>query len=55
MASVPSPRGAAPRSPVAGSQAKGKTPGLQDAKARQLEWEFKIKHAGLLGVLAWIL
>ncbi|KAJ5248911.1 Type I phosphodiesterase/nucleotide pyrophosphatase/phosphate transferase [Penicillium chermesinum] len=49
-------RGAPPRAPIGDPQAtKNKTPGLQDAKAMKLEFEFKVKHFGLLGVLAWIL
>jgi hypothetical protein len=48
--------------PPAGSRAKsseqaGKTkaPGFQDAKALELEGEFKTRHLGVLGVLVWIL
>lgn len=34
---------------------KTKAPGFQDAKALELEMEFKTRHIGVLGVLAWIL
>ncbi|KAJ5127647.1 hypothetical protein N7448_008426 [Penicillium atrosanguineum] len=48
--------------PPAGSRArsseqagKTKAPGFQDAKALELEGQFKTKHLGVLGVLTWIL
>ncbi|KAJ5484945.1 GPI ethanolamine phosphate transferase 3 [Penicillium diatomitis] len=44
-------------SPSAGSSQspRRKQNALQEAKTRQLEQEFKTKHLGVLGVLAWVL
>lgn len=36
-------------------RSKEKPKGLHDDKARELEQEFKARHIGVLGVLAWIL
>lgn len=46
-----------PQLPAAGLQAKlgKKTNNAQEIRAKALEGEFKVKHLGLLGVLAWIL
>ena len=42
--------------PLSAAQAtKAKQPGLQDMKALQLEQEFKVRHIGVMGVLAWIM
>lgn len=27
----------------------------EDERMKRVEWEFKVKHLGLLGVLAWLL
>lgn len=44
------------RNPRSSDQSgKTKAPGFQDAKALELEGEFKTRHLGVLGVLAWIL
>lgn len=40
---------------LSASQSKDKPKGLQDEKAEQLEREFKTRHLGVMGVLAWIL
>jgi phosphatidylinositol glycan class O len=42
-----------PQSP--GGQTKRKQPGVMDMKAMELENEFKAKHLGVMGVVAWIL
>lgn len=42
-----------PRSPAA--QSRRKQTGVLDQKALALEDEFKTKHLGVLGVLAWIM
>lgn len=48
---------ASPRSSEksSGGQSKLKQAGLLDQKALELEDEFKVKHFGVMGVLAWIL
>lgn len=64
MGTSPNPNGpksslpaATPRSSdqSSGGQSKRKQAGLLDKKALELEDEFKIKHFGVMGVLAWIL
>jgi phosphatidylinositol glycan class O len=42
-----------PRSPAA--QSRRKQTGVLDQKALALEDEFKTKHLGVLGVLAWMM
>lgn len=39
----------------ASTQSKRKQAGLLDKKAQEFEDEFKTKHFGVMGVLAWIL
>ncbi|KAJ5545466.1 hypothetical protein N7535_006147 [Penicillium sp. DV-2018c] len=49
------PSAAAPRSSPQSTDGKRKQPGVMDIKAVELENEFKSKHIGVMGVLAWIL
>lgn len=51
--SVSSAPGSSDQSPA--MKSKEKPRGLHDEKAQMLEKEFKIRHLGVLGVLAWIL
>ncbi|OQD78409.1 hypothetical protein PENDEC_c001G05740 [Penicillium decumbens] len=60
MASAGSVGGSVPpnglRNPRSSDQSgKTKAPGFQDAKALELEGEFKTRHLGVVGVLAWIM
>lgn len=48
-----SPRPSSDKMPA--TQPRDNPRGLQDAKAQELEQEFKTRHIGVLGVLAWIL
>lgn len=43
-----------PISAAVAARKKNNPAAVEEERARGLQWEFTLKHIGLLGVLAWI-